>query len=156
MPLEIRPLALPTPAFDPLLADSLADRQSMLQRLWKEWKNGGNRFALLGEALFGAWRGEKLVGLCGLNRDPYGGRAEVGRVRHLYVHREHRRSGVARSLVGRVMDAARPRFLLLELRTISPEADLFYRSLGFAPASRTFATHELALRASYSSTVSPS
>lgn len=144
--LEVRPLALPCPGLQALLADSLADTQSMVRRLWKEWKNGGNRFALPGEALFGAWRGEMLVGVCGLNRDPYGGRPDVGRLRHLYVHREQRRAGAGRALVRRVFAAAQPHFLLLELRTISPEAAAFYRHLGFAEVNRLFATHELALR----------
>jgi GNAT superfamily N-acetyltransferase len=144
--LEVRPLALPHPGLTPLLADSLADTQSMVRRLWKEWKNGGNRFALSGEALFGAWRGDALVGVCGLNRDPYGGRPDVGRLRHLYVHREHRRGGVGRALVRRVFQAAQPHFAVLELRTISPEAAAFYRHLGFAEVSRLFATHEVALR----------
>ena len=146
MSLEVRPLALPHPGLTPLLADSLADTQSMVRRLWKEWKNGGNRFALPGEALFGAWRGETLAGVCGLNRDPYGGRADVGRLRHLYVHREQRGTGVGRALVRRIFEAAQPHFLLLELRTISPEAAAFYRHLGFAEVNRLFATHEVALR----------
>ena len=143
MSLEVRPLALPHPGLTPLLADSLADTQSMVRRLWKEWKNGGNRFALPGEALFGAWRGEILAGVCGLNRDPYGGRGDVGR---LCVHREHRRAGVGRALVRRVFESAQPHFVLLELRTISPEAAAFYRHLGFAEVNRLFATHEVALR----------
>ncbi len=146
MPPRIEPLALPHPGLPALLADSLADTQSMVRRLWKEWKNGGNRFALPGEALFGAFAGDTLVGVCGLNRDPYAGRPDVGRLRHLYVHREHRRAGAGRALVRRVFQAAQPHFALLELRTITPEADAFYRHLGFAPVNRTFATHELALR----------
>ncbi len=143
---SIRHLRLPCPGLQPLLADSLADTQSMVRRLWKEWKNGGNRFALPGEALFGAFAGEALVGVCGLNRDPYGGRPDTGRLRHLYVHREHRRGGVGRVLVRAIFEAAQPHFALLELRTISPEAAAFYRHLGFAEVNRTFATHEVALR----------
>lgn len=146
MALQVQPLALPHPGLPSLLADSLADTQSMVRRLWKEWKNGGNRFALPGEALFGAFAEGALVGVCGLNRDPYGGRPDVGRLRHLYVHRDHRDRGVGRLLVQRVFQAAQPHFALLELRTISPEAAAFYRHLGFAEVSRTFATHEAALR----------
>ncbi len=142
---EVRPTALPCAGFEALLADCRADNQSMLTRLWKEWKNGGNRFALPGEALFGAWAGERLVGLCGLNRDPYGGQPMVGRVRHLYVHRRSRRGGVGRALVARVVEAGRLTFARLELRTISPEADAFYRRLGFLPVEKLFATHELPL-----------
>lgn len=121
----------------------------MLRRLWKEWRNGGNRFALPGEALFGAFRDETLVGVCGLNRDPYGGRAEaeagveVGRVRHLYVARAERRQGVARALLQAVIAAAEGRFTRLELWTLSPEAGALFRSLDFEEVTdRVFATHE--------------
>jgi len=146
MAVAIRPLpALSLPVLQPLLADSLADNQSMVQRLWKEWKNGGNRFAQPGEVLLGAFAGEALAGVCGLNRDPYGGRAEVGRLRHLYVHSAQRRRGIARSLVESILQAAPAEFRLIELRTISPEADRFYGRLGFTAVSRPFATHELAL-----------
>lgn len=146
MAVALRPLpALSLPVLQALLADSLADNQSMVQRLWKEWKNGGNRFALPGEALVGAFAGETLAGICGLNRDPYGGRAKVGRLRHLYVHSAQRRRGIARALVERLLKDAPAQFRLIELRTISPEADRFYRRLGFSAVSRPFATHELAL-----------
>lgn len=143
---EIFPLTLlPCPGFEALLADSRADGQSMVGRLWKEWKNGGNRFELPGEALFGARDDARLLGVCGLNRDPYGGQATVGRVRHLYVLRAARRHGIAGALTRRVVEAARGSFALLELRTISPEAAAFYRALGFRPVERLFATHELPL-----------
>jgi len=154
--LVVGPVALPCPGLPGLLEDSLADTQSMLRRLWKEWRNGGNRFALPGEALFAAWRDGAIAGLCGLNRDPYGGRAEVGRLRHLYVRRDCRRRGVGQALVERVVAEARRSFRLLELRTISPEADAFYRRLGFTGVARVFATHELRLDQSYSSSTMPS
>jgi len=145
MPLAIQPLHLPHPGLQALLADSLADDQSMVRRLWKEWKNGGNTFALPGEALFGAFADRTLVGVCGLNRDPYTGQADVGRLRHLYVHRSWRRAGAGRALVERSVAEARRCFRLVELRTISPEADRFYRRLGFTRVDRLFATHELPL-----------
>lgn len=128
----------------------------MVRRLWKEWRNGGNRFALPGEALFGAFRGEALVGVCGLNRDPYGGRAEVGRVRHLYVARAERRQGLGRALLQAVIAAAERHFTRLELWTLSPEAAALFRALRFEEAGDDlFATHRRLLsRASASSPAS--
>ena len=51
----------------------------------EEWRTGTNRFDRPDEALFGAWAKGQLVGVCGLNIDPYRGDDRVGRVRHLYV-----------------------------------------------------------------------
>ena len=69
----------PPPGFDRLLRESLSEGLRMLERLREEWELGENRFARPGEGFFVAKRGELLVGVCGLNRDPYASRARVGR-----------------------------------------------------------------------------
>jgi len=57
-----------------------------------------------------------------------------------------RRSGVARAPVARALSPARAHFTRVRVRTHNPEADRFYRTLGFEPvASCATATHELAL-----------
>src|SRR5262249_51280807 len=55
----------------------------LVRRLTEEWASGVNRFDRPGEILFGAFIDGRLVGVCGLNVDPYAGNERVGRVRHL-------------------------------------------------------------------------
>jgi hypothetical protein len=44
---------------------------NMITRLQTEWESGINRFAREGELLLGTFRGERLLGIGGLSRDPY-------------------------------------------------------------------------------------
>lgn len=117
-----------------------------LSRLLSEWQAGGNRFDQPGEAVFIATESGRVVGVCGLNRDPYFGDPTVGRIRHLYVAVDHRRKGIGSRLVRAVMGAARGHFARLRLRTDSPDADAFYRCLGFLPVTGEPAcSHQLVL-----------
>ena len=79
-----------------LLADSERLESRIVRRLVDEWGSGANRFDRPGEALFGARGAGRLLGVCGLNVDPYAGDDRVGRVRHLYVQSTSRRQGVGR------------------------------------------------------------
>jgi GNAT superfamily N-acetyltransferase len=114
-----------------------------IRRLWDEYASGANRFDQPGEALFGAYGGA-LIGVGGLNIDPYQADARVGRVRHVYVAPSHRRSGAGRALLLAIIAAARGRFGALTLWTSNPHADALYRAVGFAP-TEAFAktTHAL-------------
>src|SRR5687767_6647518 len=133
---------------DILARSAAAEGFHFLTRLRREWQEGRNRFTLPGEALFEARDGGLLLGVCGLNRDPYQHDAKVGRVRHLYVLPEARRRAVGRLLVERVKREAQPWFRVLRVRTSTEEGDLFYRALGFAPtAGDPEATHRLSLDA---------
>jgi ribosomal protein S18 acetylase RimI-like enzyme/catechol 2,3-dioxygenase-like lactoylglutathione lyase family enzyme len=124
----------PTTILAALLTDSEADGVRFVRRLVDEWDTGVNRFERLGEALFVARSGDTVVGVCGLNIDPYaasGGDTRVGRVRHLYVESSHRRLGIGGKLVAAVVAAARGRFDRLHLRTGNPAAAALYERLGF-------------------------
>jgi N-acetylglutamate synthase-like GNAT family acetyltransferase len=79
--------------------------------------------------------------MCGLNVDPYVDDSTVGRLRHLYVHPDHRRRGVAAALVDRCLVDAGETFARVRLRTSSPVADAFYRSIGFEAIDDEDATH---------------
>jgi GNAT superfamily N-acetyltransferase len=122
---------LPPDALDVLAAESEQDGWRFVRRLADEWATGANRFDRPGEALFAAWAAGQLVGVCGLNADPYSPKWGVGRVRHLYVLRDFRRRGIGRRLVEAVVAAARRRFSSLRLRTENPEAAVYYERLGF-------------------------
>jgi GNAT superfamily N-acetyltransferase len=122
---------LPADGVRELLADSEASGSRIVRRLVDEWADGTNRFDRPGEALFAAWVAGRLVGVCGLNVDPYAGDARIGRVRHLYVLTPLRRHGVGRRLVARVIEAAGNRFESLRLRTNNEAASRLYEAIGF-------------------------
>ncbi|ESZ46769.1 GNAT family N-acetyltransferase [Mesorhizobium sp. M1148] len=139
---RLRPTA---PAFDALKEESRLEGYWMLVRLADGWAGGCNKFLKRGEALFGAWHGRELAGVCGLNIDPYFEGRDHGRVRHLFVSARHRRSGIGRMLVETVIDRARQHFAVLNTRA-PQEAFGFYERLGFQPVvSEEFVTHRMML-----------
>ena len=103
----------------------------MLDRLVERFRAGTNRFDLAGEALFGVERSGALVGIGGLNIDPYFEDPTVGRVRHLYVHPDVRATGVGRKLMQAIETHAKGSFLRLQLFTPEKAAGEFYEALGF-------------------------
>jgi len=139
---------LPADRLAPLITESEAAGLRFVRRLAEEWESGVNRFDRAGEALLGALRGRRLVGVCGLNVDPYAGEGRVGRVRHLYVLTAYRRHGVGRQLLGAVIAAAHGPFAALRLSTVNPEAARLYEALGFRRhAGDARCTHVLELAA---------
>jgi GNAT superfamily N-acetyltransferase len=140
---------LPPDGLAELLSESEARGSRIVHRLVDEWHSGANRFDRPGEALFGAWVDGRLVGVCGLNVDPYAGDARIGRVRHLYVLSAFRRQGVGRRLTERVVQAAHGRFDDLRLRTNDRAAVRLYEVLGFRPSGGAADhTHAMPLAAS--------
>jgi GNAT superfamily N-acetyltransferase len=131
----LRLTVLPDDRLAELVADSEYDGYRFVRRLVAEWENGANRFERPGEVLLGAVRGCQIVGVCGLNVDPYAAMPEIGRVRHLYVLAAHRRTGIGSKLVATVVKKARATFTRLRLRTGTPEAARFYEGLGFRRAA---------------------
>jgi ribosomal protein S18 acetylase RimI-like enzyme len=128
-----------------LIAESEVGGFRHLLRLRDEWLSGQNRFDREGEALFIAEAGVAIVGLCGLNRSPFDSTSRTGRVRRLYVANANRRQGIGTALVSAILEAARPHFAALEVRTNSREADAFYRALGFVAVLSEHATHKIEL-----------
>ena len=133
----ISPLRRPDLDLGALLAESEQAGLRLVRRLVDEWASGANRFDRPGERLFGAWVDGQVVGVCGLNVDPYAAEDRVGRVRHLYVLSAFRRRGVGRRLIAEVIEAARGPFGALRLRTANPEAARVYEAIGFRPSGQT-------------------
>jgi GNAT superfamily N-acetyltransferase len=121
---------LPADRLEELVTESQAAGFRHVLRLVEDWDSGQNRFAGPGEVLFAALSGSRVVGVCGLNADPYTATPGVGRVRRLYVLAAFRRSGVGRQLMRAVIAAARAHFTLLRLRTENEAAAQFYEGLG--------------------------
>ena len=122
---------LPFDRVGPLVAESERAGLQLVRRLADEWASGQYWFDRPGEGLFAALVDGRLIGVCGLNVDPYTAAPRVGRVRHLYVLSADRRLGVGRQLVQEVIAAARGPFNTLRLRTQSPEAARLYERMGF-------------------------
>jgi hypothetical protein len=83
--LLIEPVTPDEPGYIALKAESIALNFNMLRRLEENWQRGENRFNAPGEKLLGAFLNGKLVGVCGLNRDPFSQQPRAGRIRHLYI-----------------------------------------------------------------------
>jgi GNAT superfamily N-acetyltransferase len=139
---------LPESEWTALVTESEADGFGFVRRLRDEWCSTRNRFDQPGEAFFAARIQGELVGVCGLSRDPYSTKANVGRVRRLYVRKEFRRLGVGQLLVQAVVATARDHFTLLSLRTDNSIASRFYERQGFQPyPGLEGCTHLLSLHA---------
>ena len=132
MHVTIEPVAtLCLAEIEPLVAESERAGWRLVRRLVDEWSAGQNRFDQPVEALLAARHGAELVGICGLNIDPYAADEAIGRVRHLYVAAGWRRRGVGGELVERIVQLSRARFRELRLRTRNPDAARLYERLGF-------------------------
>lgn len=141
--MTIRPVVYRTDLFAPMLDEALAGDGPFLGRLRDEWESGVLRFEREGEVLLGAFDGESLAGVGGLSLDPCAPAPGLARLRHLYVLRSHRGSGLGRRLVARLLEQARPRFATVRLRTRNPAAASLYESMGFVACPREGETHRL-------------
>ena len=99
--------SLPIDRLSALVTEADATGFHALSRLLSEWQSGVNRFDQRGEALFIATDDRRVVGVCGLNRDPYLSDPTVGRIRHLYVALDHRRKGIGTQLIRAVMEVGK-------------------------------------------------
>ncbi|MBW4658215.1 MAG: GNAT family N-acetyltransferase [Drouetiella hepatica Uher 2000/2452] len=118
-------------AINHLLEESLSQGFRFVERLISEYRSGLNCFDKSGEILLTASVQGKIVGIGGLNRDPYLNDPKIGRLRHLYVESVWQRHGVGRLLVTQLIDEASQHYQLLTLRTDTAAADKFYQKLGF-------------------------
>jgi GNAT superfamily N-acetyltransferase len=134
---------LPTDIVDALVPSSNREGFEPINWLQKDWRSGKNKFAKPGEALYVARSDDRLVGVCGVNRDPYTKSDSICRLRRLYVLPQFRRMGVGRLLVERAFEDARIHFTGIRLRTFDEQAAAFFEALGFREVKdQGVATHE--------------
>lgn len=124
-----------------LEASAAAEGHLFVARTRHDWESSVNRFDRTGEVFVLAIEENRVIGMCGVNKDPYVDDPAVGRLRHLYVDPDQRRSGIASNLVVECLITARSSFERIRLRTSNPTAAALYLSLGFATINAT-ATHE--------------
>jgi GNAT superfamily N-acetyltransferase len=129
--LEIREVKVLIPEeLSELLTESMEEGFRHVSRLINEYTNGINMFNNENEALFECRINNRVIGICGLNQNPYVGEG-IGRVRRLYILKEFRRHGVGRKIIEAVITKAKKHFQKLELKTDNPSASKFYKTLGF-------------------------
>ena len=116
---------------NPLVEESLSQGFQFVERLVQEYRSGLNCFDQPGEILLKVSVQGEVIGIGGLNRDPYFKNPHVGRLRHLYVASDWRRHGVGRLLVHQIIHEAKQHYQLLTLRTNTLVAAQFYQTFGF-------------------------
>ncbi len=127
--------------FKELVKASEAEGFNFIRKMDASWVKNENRFTKNGEFFLGIFEKENLVGCGGLNIDPYIEDEKIGRVRHLYIHPNFRRRGLAKDLMLQIEKSAKKRFQILRLRTFNPEASKFYLKLGYEKTAEKYATH---------------
>ena len=117
---------------DTLASAADAEGLGMVAQLVTDFVGGVNRFDETGEALWVADAHHRLIGVCGLNQDPFARPEErAGRVRRLYVTPAWRKKGAGSQLADAVANHARQHFAVLTAFTDDPRAQAFYRGRGF-------------------------
>lgn len=140
-PLQIKRVSPADLSIEELRDEASRQGFAFLDRLIREWASGENQFNGFGEQLLGAFFGERLVGVGGLNREPYDPAPRQGRLRHLYVLQAYRKQGVGRHLVRHLLEDADAAVDEVRLRTDGLAAARFYQRLGFEPVLLATATH---------------
>lgn len=123
--------------------ESKREGYSFIERTITDWNSGANRFSAPGEKLWGLFVGPDIIGIGGLNQDPYAAIPNIGRVRHLYIQSRYRRNGYATALMLNIIDHARLHFVALRLFTDNQSASVFYETLGFKRTDDVKASHIL-------------
>lgn len=122
---------LPADLHVDLIPASTREGFTPVQWLREQWEDGTNRFSEPGEAFYVVRIDGRLVGVCGLNLDPYDKKSAAGRLRRLYVLPDFRRKGIGRQLVLRVLEGARGHFDVVNLRTFDDDSSAFFEAIGF-------------------------
>ncbi|AOY16250.1 GNAT family N-acetyltransferase [Bacillus sp. ABP14] len=116
---------------DYLVQESKKEGFNFLIRLISEYENKINTFNKTGECLYGIFQGEKLIGIGGLNEDPYTENYKIGRVRRFYISKDYRRIGLGNLLLNQLLSHAEKYFKVVVLYTDTKQGDAFYIANGF-------------------------
>ncbi|WP_342755240.1 GNAT family N-acetyltransferase [Pantoea sp. MBD-2R] len=146
MDIQFANLTPNSPGFVELRSQSMAEGFNMLRRLEENWLSGDNRFDRPGEKLIGAYVDGLIVGVCGLNIDPFTQATGTGRLRHFYVDTGWRNRRVGSGLLSEILKDAGRWFDFINTNAPS-SAFTFYERAGFVALSgMDKVTHQLCLR----------
>ncbi|MES5927158.1 GNAT family N-acetyltransferase [Bacillus cereus group sp. MG9] len=115
-----------------LVQESKEEGFNFLLKLKNEYESKRNTFSKTGECLYGIFREDTLIGIGGLNQDPYTKNNKIGRLRRFYIAKDYRRKGLGKLLLGRILSDAKIYFTIVVLHTDTEQGDQFYTSSGFA------------------------
>lgn len=116
---------------DYLVKESKDEGFYFLIKLISEYENKINTFNKTGECLYGIFQGEKLIGIGGLNVDPYTENNKIGRLRRFYIAKDYRRIGLGKLLLNKLLSHAEKYFKVVVLHTDTKQGDVFYTANGF-------------------------
>ena len=82
--------------------------------------------------VWGAFAGDALIAIGAQTHDEYDPSPLHRRIRHFFVHPDHRRGGVGRALAARLIEDAHAVAPRLHLRATRAHSAAFWDSVGFA------------------------
>nr|WP_140417254.1 GNAT family N-acetyltransferase [Bacillus cereus] len=114
-----------------LVQESKEEGFNFLTKLVNEYESEVNTFNKTGECLYGMFQEEMLIGIGGLNQDPYTEDNKIGRLRRFYISKDYRRIGLGNLLLNRLLSHAEKYFQIVILHTDTKQGDAFYIANGF-------------------------
>ncbi len=114
-----------------LVQESKEEGFNFLTKLVNEYESEVNTFNKTGECLYGMFQEEMLIGIGGLNQDPYTEDNKIGRLRRFYISKDYRRIGLGNLLLNRLLSHAEKYFQIVILHTDTKQGDAFYMANGF-------------------------
>ncbi|MGR5876884.1 GNAT family N-acetyltransferase [Bacillus pacificus] len=114
-----------------LVQESKEEGFNFLIKLISEYENKINTFNKTGECLYGIFQGEKLIGIGGLNEDPYTENNKISRLRRFYILKNYRRIGLGKLLLNQLLSYAERILKVVVLHTDTKQGDAFYTANGF-------------------------
>ncbi|PGZ63968.1 GNAT family N-acetyltransferase [Bacillus cereus] len=117
--------------YDYLVQESNGEGFHFLLKLISEYETEINTFNKTGECLYGVFQEGMLIGIGGLNQDPYTEDNRIGRLRRFYISKDYRRIGLGNLLLNRLLSHAEKYFQIVVLHTDTKQGNAFYLANGF-------------------------
>jgi len=133
--------ALPE-SFAALADTARAEGYNFLDRLRVRWRDGAylnDRVA----SVFAVFTEDRFMAIGAQTANDYAPSPAHRRMRHFYVHPEHRRSGIGRALAGALIQDAFQLAPILRLRATHDLSRAFWNDMGFAGADAPDCSHVL-------------
>jgi GNAT superfamily N-acetyltransferase len=145
MSLELRRLG-PLPADFPALADAARrEEYEFVHRLGARW-DGATYMDDTLATVWGAFADDVLIAIGAQTHDEYDPSPRHRRIRHFYVHPDHRHGGIGRALAAKLIEDAHALAPFLRLRATRVHSAAFWSSVGFTRVEgREDRTHEMNL-----------
>jgi GNAT superfamily N-acetyltransferase len=124
--------------FEDLKADSLADGHRHLVRVATELEQSPTMY----HAIFAGYVDGRLAGIGAMTDEPALTLGSAWRLRRLYVHRNFRRLGVARTIVMALLQEATGNISTVTVHAGNDGASRFWEANGFSPVAGKAWSHE--------------